>query len=251
MSFIHIYHYKARILYCMIEIVISIWGFSLRSNLPMDDKNQESKYISQWGVGSILSPYFWYIYVLNEKLPNSDFELIAKACFQMASRGLKNVSLLYCVCVCVCVHTLPQWLSSKESTCWAECKSCRRSWFDSWVKKIPWKRKMTTQSIILAWETLWAEEPGKLQSIELQRVGYTWSDLAASASGKESTCQCRRHKRLDLTPGSGKSWRRSGNPHSILAWRIPWIKEAGWLESIGSQRVRYNWSYFSFSLSHT
>ena len=106
MSFIHIYHYKARILYCMIEIVISIWGFSLRSNLPMDDKNQESKYISQWWVGSILSPYFWYIYVLNEKLPNSDFELIAKACFQMASLGLKNLSLLYSVCVCVYTHFL-------------------------------------------------------------------------------------------------------------------------------------------------
>ena len=120
MSFIHIYYYKARILYCMIEIVISIWGFSLRSNLPMNDKNQESKYISQWWVGSILSPYFWYIYVLNKKLPNSDFELIAKACFKMTLLGL---NLLYCecmcvcVCVCVCIHTLPQWLSSKESAC--------------------------------------------------------------------------------------------------------------------------------------
>ena len=25
---------------------------------------------------------------------------------------------------------------------------------------------------------------------------------------------------------------------SILAWRIPWIKESGWLQSMGSQRVR-------------
>ena len=27
---------------------------------------------------------------------------------------------------------------------------------------------------------------------------------------------------------------------SILAWRIPWTKESGKLQSIGSQRVRHN-----------
>ena len=29
---------------------------------------------------------------------------------------------------------------------------------------------------------------------------------------------------------------------SILAWRIPWTEELGGLQSIGSQRVRNNWS---------
>ena len=29
---------------------------------------------------------------------------------------------------------------------------------------------------------------------------------------------------------------------SILAWRIPWTEEAGGLQSIGSQRVRHDWS---------
>ena len=27
---------------------------------------------------------------------------------------------------------------------------------------------------------------------------------------------------------------------SILAWRIPWIEEPGGLQSMGSQRVKYN-----------
>ena len=27
---------------------------------------------------------------------------------------------------------------------------------------------------------------------------------------------------------------------SILAWRIPWTEEPGGLQSLGSQRVRYN-----------
>ena len=27
---------------------------------------------------------------------------------------------------------------------------------------------------------------------------------------------------------------------SVLAWRIPWIEEAGGLQSVGSQRVRHD-----------
>ena len=32
---------------------------------------------------------------------------------------------------------------------------------------------MATRSSILAWEILWTEEPGGLQSMGLQRVGHT------------------------------------------------------------------------------
>ena len=32
---------------------------------------------------------------------------------------------------------------------------------------------------------------------------------------------------------------------SILAWRIPWTEEPGGLQSIGSQRIRHNWSYLA------
>ena len=34
---------------------------------------------------------------------------------------------------------------------------------------------------------------------------------------------------------------------SILAWRIQWTEEPGWLQFIGSQRVGHNWS----NLAHT
>ena len=37
---------------------------------------------------------------------------------------------------------------------------------------------MATHSTILAWRILWTEEPGRLQSMKLQRVGHDWSDLA-------------------------------------------------------------------------
>ena len=51
-----------------------------------------------------------------------------------------------CVCVCVCVHIyigFPRWLSSKELFC--QCSSHRKCGFDSWVGKIPWRRKRQLQ----------------------------------------------------------------------------------------------------------
>ena len=41
---------------------------------------------------------------------------------------------------------------------------CKRHRFDSWVGKIPWRRAYS----ILAWRISWTEEPGGLQSTELQ-----------------------------------------------------------------------------------
>ena len=36
----------------------------------------------------------------------------------------------------------------------------------------PLEKGMATQSSILAWRILWTEEPGGLQSMELQRAGH-------------------------------------------------------------------------------
>ena len=41
--------------------------------------------------------------------------------------------------------------------------------FDPWVRKIPLKKKMSTHPSMLAWEIPWTEEPGRLQSVELQK----------------------------------------------------------------------------------
>ena len=49
------------------------------------------------------------------------------------------------------------------------CLQCRRPGFDTWVRKIPWRR-MATLSSILAWRIPGTEEPGELQSTGLQRV---------------------------------------------------------------------------------
>ena len=36
----------------------------------------------------------------------------------------------------------------------------------------PLEKEIATHSSILAWGTSWTEEPGGLQSVELQRVGH-------------------------------------------------------------------------------
>ena len=59
-------------------------------------------------------------------------------------------------------------------------KRCR---FYIWDGKISWRRSWQP---ILSWRIPWAEEPGRLQPMELQRVGHAWSELACThASGKQ------------------------------------------------------------------
>ena len=41
----------------------------------------------------------------------------------------------------------------------------------------PQEEAMATHLSILAWRIAWTKEPGRLQSIVLQRAGHNWSDL--------------------------------------------------------------------------
>ena len=62
-------------------------------------------------------------------------------------------------------------------------------------------------------------------------------------SGKESVCQCRRHKIgwfypwIRRSPGGGH-----GNPLQYSCLESPWTEAPGGIQSIGSQRVRHNWN---------
>ena len=47
---------------------------------------------------------------------------------------------------------------------------------ETWVRSLSWgdplKEQMANHSSTLAWKILWTEEPGRLQSMGLQRVGH-------------------------------------------------------------------------------
>ena len=49
----------------------------------------------------------------------------------------------------------------------------QETWVQSLGRDEPLKKGMATHSSILAWEIPWTEEPGRLQSLGLQRVGRT------------------------------------------------------------------------------
>jgi len=48
--------------------------------------------------------------------------------------------------------------------------------WETWVRSLDWKypleKGMATHSSILVWRIPWTEEPGRLQSMGLQRVGH-------------------------------------------------------------------------------
>ena len=50
--------------------------------------------------------------------------------------------------------------------------------YEIWVWKYPLEKGMAAYSNILAWRIPWTEEPSRLQSIGLQRVGHNYSNLA-------------------------------------------------------------------------
>ena len=53
-------------------------------------------------------------------------------------------------------------------------------------------------------------------------------DFPGSASGKELTCQCRRHKMCVRSLGPEDPLEEGITTHSsILAWRVPWTGEPG------------------------
>ena len=59
---------------------------------------------------------------------------------------------------------LPWWLSGKES-------HLQETQVQSLGRKDPLEKEMATHSSIVAWKIPWTEEPGRLQSMEPQRIG--------------------------------------------------------------------------------
>ena len=49
----------------------------------------------------------------------------------------------------------------------------QETWVPSLGREDPLREGMATHSSILAWRIPWTEEPGRLQSMRSQRVGYT------------------------------------------------------------------------------
>ena len=135
------------------------------------------------------------------------------------------------------------------------CRQCRRTSFDPWVGKIPWRRIWQTAPLFLPGESygqrsLAGYSPwGRKESDTTKRLHFTsykqqtlymLTDFPGGTSGRESTSQCRTEDTV-LIPGSGRSpGGGNGNPPSILALKISWTEEPVGLWSKGWQRVGYD-----------
>ena len=96
---------------------------------------------------------------------------------------------------------------------------------------ILWKAKewflapsaMATHSSILAWRIPWTKEPGGLQSMELQRVGHAWSDLALQHLFSPSE----KYKFFDMDSWHFLNVMWSINKYncktSTLCWSVTWV----------------------------
>ena len=84
-------------------------------------------------------------------------------------------------------------------------------------------KAMAPHSSTLAWKILWAEEPGRLQSMGSLRVGHDWTTSLSTFHFPALEKEMATHS-------------------SVLAWRIPGMGEPGGLLSMGSHRVGHDWS---------
>ena len=81
------------------------------------------------------------------------------------------------------------------------------------------------------------------QAVDSQEpTGCEFLGFPGGASGKESACQSRRHKRCGFSPWVGKiPCRRAWQPIPVfLPERIPWTEEPERLWSTGPQRVGHD-----------
>ena len=81
----------------------------------------------------------------------------------------------------------------------------------------------------------------------LKTLSYLALDFPGGASGKESTCQCRRHKKCEFDPWVGEiPWGRKWQATPVfLPEKIPWTEEPGSLQFMGSQGVRHERTFHS------
>ena len=78
---------------------------------------------------------------------------------------------------------------------------------------------------------------------------YLWPMNFGGFSGKEPTCQGRRHEMQVWCLGQEDLLEEGMATYSnILAWRIPWWEEPGGLQPIGLQRVRHDWSDWAWCI---
>ena len=110
----------------------------------------------------------------------------------------------------------PQLLVAQR---WRICLPMQETWIQSLGQEDLLEKEMATHSSILAWKILWTEEPGRLQSMEFQRVGHnltTWLNNNSYLGEEWKWCSLRKPKVLNIR-GKFKLKRRHWNARMGIA----------------------------------
>ena len=108
-------------------------------------------------VSFMLSQIFLHIFPVNQWLEQLDSSLFV--CLFLMVGSIYKIGF-------------PGGANGKEPIC--QCRRHKRHRFNPWVRKIPWRRKWQPTPVHCL-EIPWTEEPGRLQSMESQRVRHDWS----------------------------------------------------------------------------
>ena len=111
----------------------------------------------------------------------------------------------------------------------------QETWVRSLGREFPLEKEMATHSSTLTWKIPWTEEPGRLQSVGLQRVGYDWVTSlhfikgAAIYKGISYPCCCSVAKsRVTLRPHGLKHSRLLCPPllSEFVQTHVHWVDDA-------------------------
>ena len=155
------------------EVSMEVHGFHTIRFMPyrfyFDDVTCTVRLVGQedlvavGGLHRHLSPQYWF----RSKINPFARMLWKEAVMRLLSVPKRHQSGTFCFSFLGSI--LNTW-ASLVSQWWIHLPS--RHKFNPWVGKIPWNRKWQPHSSILAWGIPWTEEPGRLRSMESQRVEW-------------------------------------------------------------------------------
>ena len=101
----------------------------------------------------------------------------------------------------------------------------------------PLEKEMAIHSSNIAWKIPWTEEPGRLQSMGLQRVGHNSGFTQGGTSGVTVVENLSAKQEMQVQSlGQEDPLEKGPATHStMLVWRNPWTKEPGGLQFMGSK----------------
>ena len=113
----------------------------------------------------------------------------------------------------------------------------QKTWFDPWVRKIPWTRKWQPTPVCLPGDShgqrsLEGYSPWGCKESDMTEWLSLWASLVAQLVNNLPTRQETWVRFLDW---ENRLEKEMATHSSMLAWGIPWTEEPGRLQSVGSQ----------------